>query len=278
MRGFLLRSCDTQALLKALDELYRPVTLDGFPAHLFAVLDELLPGTAVSLDFVDYASRRTESHVASKHLTPAQAVEIESVVREFIWQNPVGAHIADGHPTAVVQPTDLISQRQFRRTDLYQLAFRPVRMEYQIVASLAWSQGAGGLVVNRPGTRNFTLREVALVAHLRPHVERAYLALRQLAELRSQLAKAQGTLAAEGHVVHPAGWTAAGLTTREKEVLHWVSQGKRNGEIAIILGISSRTVEKHVEHLFAKLGVETRAAVAAVAYEVRGTLAEQPSR
>ena len=268
MRGFLLRSCDTRALLKALGELYQPTTVAGFPTRLFAILDELLPGTAVSLDFVDYARHRTESHVASNHLTPAQAAEVEAVVREFIWQNPVGAHLAAGHSTAVIQPTDLVSQRQFRRTDLYQLAFRPSGMEYQIVASLAWPQGFGGLVVNRPRSRNFTLREVALVTQLRPHVERAYLALRQLADLRSRLEKAQAILAAAGHVVHPARQVAAGLTPREGEVLHWVSQGKRNGEVALILGISLRTVEKHVEHLFAKLGVETRTALAAVARDV----------
>ena len=278
MRGFLLRSCDTQALLKALDALYQPTTVAGFPAHLFAILSELLPGTAVSLDFVDFVRHRTESHVSSDHLTPTQAAEIEAVVREFIWQNPVGAHLADGRPTAVIQPTDLISQRQFHRTDLYQLAFQPSGMEYQIVAGLAWPQGSGGFVVNRPRTRNFTLREVALVTHLRPHVERAYLALRHLADLRSQLATAQEMLAAEGHTVQPTEPIAPRLTSREAEVVRWVSEGKRNGEIAIILGISLRTVEKHVENLFAKLGVETRAGIVAVARDVRRGLANELPR
>ena len=59
------------------------------------------------------------------------------------------------------------------------------------------------------------------------------------------------------------------MTRREGEVLHWIGQGKRNGEIAMILGISLRTVEKHIEHLFAKLGVETRVALAAMARAIR---------
>lgn len=59
-----------------------------------------------------------------------------------------------------------------------------------------------------------------------------------------------------------------GLTTREAEVLFWVSQGKRNQEIAIVLGISPATVGKHLEHIYPKLGVETRAAAGAVAREV----------
>ena len=57
------------------------------------------------------------------------------------------------------------------------------------------------------------------------------------------------------------------LTPREKEVLHWVIQGKTNQEIAIILGIATGTVAKHVEHLLRKLGVETRTAAARVASE-----------
>jgi DNA-binding CsgD family transcriptional regulator len=52
------------------------------------------------------------------------------------------------------------------------------------------------------------------------------------------------------------------LTAREHEVLRWVSEGKRNSEMAIILGISPRTIEKHVEHVLFKLNVETRAAAA----------------
>lgn len=55
-----------------------------------------------------------------------------------------------------------------------------------------------------------------------------------------------------------------GLSCRETEVLKWLSQGKSNLVIAIILGMSKRTVDKHLEHIFAKLGVETRAAAAAV--------------
>src|SRR5690242_67047 len=52
------------------------------------------------------------------------------------------------------------------------------------------------------------------------------------------------------------------LTRRECEVMHWVIEGKRDREIATILGISRRTVEKHVCHILEKLGVETRTAAA----------------
>jgi Response regulators consisting of a CheY-like receiver domain and a winged-helix DNA-binding domain len=53
------------------------------------------------------------------------------------------------------------------------------------------------------------------------------------------------------------------LTTREAEVLLWISRGKSNREIGEILSISPRTVNKHLEQIFVKLGVENRAAAAA---------------
>jgi DNA-binding NarL/FixJ family response regulator len=59
--------------------------------------------------------------------------------------------------------------------------------------------------------------------------------------------------------------TELGLTTREGEVLSWLSKGKTNRDIAQILGLSPRTVDKHLEQIYAKLGVENRAAAAAIA-------------
>jgi DNA-binding NarL/FixJ family response regulator len=56
-----------------------------------------------------------------------------------------------------------------------------------------------------------------------------------------------------------------GLTTREGEVLSWLSKGKTNRDIAQILGLSPRTVDKHLEQIYAKLGVENRTAAAAIA-------------
>ena len=56
-----------------------------------------------------------------------------------------------------------------------------------------------------------------------------------------------------------------GLTTREGEVLSWLSKGKTNRDIAQILGLSPRTVDKHLEQIYSKLGVENRTAAAAIA-------------
>ena len=59
------------------------------------------------------------------------------------------------------------------------------------------------------------------------------------------------------------------LTPREAEVLLWLSRGKANRDIAQILGLSPRTVDKHLEQIYAKLGVENRTAAAAIAVNAR---------
>ena len=61
------------------------------------------------------------------------------------------------------------------------------------------------------------------------------------------------------------------LSLREAQVLQWVSQGKTNKEIGVILEVSPRTVQKHLEHIYQKMGVESRTGAAAKAYEIAST-------
>ena len=68
-----------------------------------------------------------------------------------------------------------------------------------------------------------------------------------------------------------------GLTRREAQVLFWASQGKSNGEIAIILASKVRTIAKHLERIFAKLMVENRTAAARAAFATVNRLSRQSS-
>jgi DNA-binding CsgD family transcriptional regulator len=61
-----------------------------------------------------------------------------------------------------------------------------------------------------------------------------------------------------------------GLTPRESEVLAWVAKGKTNAEVGMILQLSGRTVQKHLEHIYSKLGVETRTTATVRALQMRG--------
>lgn len=58
-----------------------------------------------------------------------------------------------------------------------------------------------------------------------------------------------------------------GLTPREADVLYWCVEGKSRAEVGLLLDISQRTVEKHLEHIYAKLEVPNRVAAVTKAIE-----------
>ncbi|MBC7499785.1 MAG: response regulator transcription factor [Herminiimonas sp.] len=102
------------------------------------------------------------------------------------------------------------------------------------------------------------------------------------AELRIWFAKGERSgdlllILEERPVVQPSPDMASfQLTPRENDVLAWLAKGKTNRDIADILGMSPRTVNKHLEHIFVKLGVETRSAAAALAVSRNQSSASRP--
>jgi len=113
---------------------------------------------------------------------------------------------------------------------------------------------AGGIdYVTKPIHPEEVLARVA--AHLRT--------ARILQSARSQQRSARPDLGDEQVQLELAQRFA--LTLRELEVLQWVACGKTNRDIGTILGLSPRTVNKHLEHVYVKLGVETRTAATSVA-------------
>ncbi len=117
------------------------------------------------------------------------------------------------------------------------------------------------------------LRIEEVLARLNTHVRNARAAreARAAVQRASQASSAMAASSAAATAVIAASAASverlshAGLTPRETEVLAWLARGKTNRDIADILGMSHRTVNKHLEHIFEKLGVETRAAAAALA-------------
>jgi DNA-binding CsgD family transcriptional regulator len=116
-------------------------------------------------------------------------------------------------------------------------------------------------------SREFSSQECALMNALRPHLQQAWRTAEAFEDLKAGAAPSGGAT---------TEWNAEpleirlGLTPRESEVLLWIAQGKTNGDVATILGIRPHTVRTHLEHVFAKLGVETRHAASLRALEVLG--------
>lgn len=106
-------------------------------------------------------------------------------------------------------------------------------------------------VVLRRRNPPFEPGERALLARLRPQLAALYRLSCAACERRSD---------DPGRGERDAPPCSDALTRREREVLEWLRAGKTNRDIADLVGASRRTVEKHLEHIYAKLGVETRIA------------------
>lgn len=108
-------------------------------------------------------------------------------------------------------------------------------------------------IVLRRRRNAFTARERARVDLLAPHLAFLW----RVAHGAAPLAPIATTAA---RVPQERADVPAGLTRRESEVMRWLACGKTDADIAALLAISPRTVHKHLEHIYDKLGVETRTA------------------
>ena len=97
---------------------------------------------------------------------------------------------------------------------------------------------------------DLTDRDRACAEAIRPHLGDIYRMTRALDDAR----------AAWGVPAPAPAKPSEPLTAREQEVLRWLSGGKTDRDIGDILGISPRTVHKHLQRIYEKLGVETRTA------------------
>jgi DNA-binding CsgD family transcriptional regulator len=125
----------------------------------------------------------------------------------------------------------------------------PPEMRVQVERLLGMDVMAGGSVRVK-GIQGDSELELMVVAHYRE--DEVLIRINELSPTQD-LARLQNRLP---------------LTQREAQVLLWVSYGKPNRVISDVLQISPRTVTKHLERIFDKIGVETRSAAAAVAIRV----------
>jgi DNA-binding CsgD family transcriptional regulator len=148
---------------------------------------------------------------------------------------------------------------------------QPLEVIHRVAVVLSAGDTRAVLEVSR--RTPFRTKEIELLRLFEPHLQRAFLnsallhssedtALKLLeltpAEITLRDALATSPLARQSDAHRSA------LTRREAEVLAWVSEGKRDAEIATILATSTRTVHKHVQRILAKTGADTRTAAVAL--------------
>ena len=265
-----LRKVDLQAALRFVGAIADA----GTDAALFAcagveALPRLVASEITTLSVCDLASGRR--HVVGSPGSGISAADRACFDRHFREHPLVRYHAGEGgrdaHRISDSQPF-----ARFRHTALYSEYYRRIGIDHAVALPVQVdAQTLVSFVLNRTA-RDFSDRECALLDVVGEHLARQYRRVRAahrgasdmqtLARLlEHSCASGDGGAEAEAARVIPlAIFAALPLTAREREVLRWLAAGKTDRDIAALLGCSHRTVQKHLERSYAKLGVETRTA------------------
>jgi DNA-binding CsgD family transcriptional regulator len=230
------------SLVGGLADLEQP---DGFAGMVLPGLDRLVGSDVLTYNEVGAAHVRYADYPAAA-LDPATQVIFEAHVHE----HPLISHYRATGSGEAVKISDFLSQRQFHRLGLYAEFYRPIPVEHQIAISMLGPDGEViGIALNRERA-DFTETDRAVLSLL-------------CAPLMAGLQRARNRQRAHSALGTAAPASLATLTDREMQVLERVAQGATNAAIAHTLQVSPRTIAKHLEHIYRKLGVTSRAAAAA---------------
>jgi DNA-binding NarL/FixJ family response regulator len=224
-------AADAASNLTDLPGLLLPALMDavGADSALWTELDEAagpLPRRAVS-----YPERLLDQEAAAA---------LERHVPDF----PLTRHTRPGGDGRPIRRSDLQSLRSFRRSGIYADVVGKLGLSEMLAMSLKPGRLHVCISLNRAGP-DFTAEAVDLLTQLRPLLTRRVV----------RLSAGPATLGAR---LEPAD-----LTGREQEVLSLVAEGLTDAAIGRRLGCSPRTVDKHLEHAYRRLGVSCRTAAVA---------------
>jgi DNA-binding CsgD family transcriptional regulator len=155
--------------------------------------------------------------------------------------------------------SDVTSREKLEATRLYREVYVPLGVRQQIAFTLPDLAGQMVAIALSREERDFSDAERDFLNRARPFLIQAYRnAIAHSATRRRMPASLEAAL------------VRVGLTEREAEVMRLVAAGGSNRDIAGQLGVSDRTVQKHLERVFRKLGVATRSAATTRAWELSG--------
>jgi len=244
---------DYEAVLGFLRHLYAPDPVEAFPRRALNGLSGLIEADILTYNEIDPARQR--AYTIQEPVGVISASQI-GTFEHFTDQHPLITHYARTRESKPRKISDFLTLSQFHNLDLYQEFFREVGINYQMAVTIPSSPDLViGIALNRSRS-DFSERDRSMLDVIRPHLVQAYRNAAERAALQERAETAERVLWSS-----PAR-SLSTLSVREHEVLVLVADGKTNREIAELLVLSSRTVQKHLEHIYEKLGVHTRTAAA----------------
>jgi len=175
-----------ERLVRLLPELYSAQTLETFPKHIIAVLPRLIPGGIYGYNETNLARRRFEVLADPTFDARVGPLGTEHLAR-LLRHHPMILHNRNSDQGAL-KMSDLLSQRQFHRLELYDVVYRPARVEYLMTGGFEASSD-GDIVTVAFGREDidFSEEERELLNLLRPHLQQAYANADAMTTFQSQL-------------------------------------------------------------------------------------------
>jgi DNA-binding CsgD family transcriptional regulator len=244
---------DYQAVLGFMRQLYAVDRVDDFPRRAILGIGRLIPCDILTYNEID--TRRQRARMVEE---PAGVIDDQEVAtfEHHAHQHPLITHYAQTRDSRPRKISDFLSLSEFRRLGLYQEFFGKLPISYQMAVTIPSSRELViGIAVNR-SAHDFSERDRAVLDLMRPHLVQAYRNAAERATLRERAETAEQAMSSA------PGRQLSCLTKRERDVLVLVAEGKTNPQIAEHLRLSSRTVQKHLEHVYEKLEVRSRTAAA----------------
>lgn len=247
-----------QAALRLAGDVYGLLEIEEFRVGLLSSLRQEIPSDWASMNEIGLNSADIYSIVQ-----PPLDARWHRAWEKYALQNPLVERTARTHDGRPCRFSDVIGVEELHALDLYRELYRPIGLEYQMAFTLPSDSGRIlGVALSRR-ERDFSDAERDLLEVVRPHLIQAY----NNAVQHTRISKEHGGHAAFTLAPRIELLRSRGLTAREAEVLCMASSGQSNRQIAMTLQISARTVEKHLQRCYAKLGVHARSQAAALVRE-----------
>jgi DNA-binding CsgD family transcriptional regulator len=243
-----LAADDANRLLALIGGLHDAATTGEIAIVCREGLQRLVPADICDLVVLAGAEPRDDRYLG----TPGgyTAEEIQAVLA-VAFEHPVVAHHVSHGDRLTCSVSDLLPLDQWRDTAFYALGNCRLRQDYEIATNLPGGSATGmaGLSMSR-SDRDFDARERVILGYLRGPLG---LVLRRSLDRERHFEGPPNSISVDALKTR-----FPQLTLREAEVLMWIVAGKRDSEIAAILGVRPATATTHVRNLLAKLGVGSR--------------------
>jgi DNA-binding CsgD family transcriptional regulator len=264
----------SDALLELVGDVSGLLDIHEFRSGL---LDAL--GRAVPADWVSVNDLGPDPASAFVLIAPPFPREDHELFARLAHENPLITRFVRTGDGRAYRFSDVVTRGELHGLALYREFYSPIGLEHQVAFTLPAAEPdrlLGVALSRRASSADFSDSEVALLDRARPFLIQAYRNAIVHSRVQADLlrARAEELPAAGGRLASVMG--ARGVTPREAEVLRWVAAGCADEVVAEALGISTRTVQKHLERAFRKLALRTRADAARLVWSLAAAPAERP--